>query len=60
MKQICLEIDNIFESDISIIGLILDFLSQNINKTELTLILSNNNLSKKGGLEFLNKVPTKI
>ncbi len=40
-----LEIDNLFDSKISIIGLILDCLSQNINKTELTLKLNNGNLS---------------
>ena len=44
-EKTILEIDNIFDSAISIIGLILDFLTQNINKTELALKLNNGNLS---------------
>lgn len=44
-SQFNLEIENLFENDTSVVGIILDKLSQKINKTELLLKLKNNTLS---------------
>lgn len=44
-SQFNLEIENLFENETSVVGIILDKLSQNINKTELLLKLKNNTLS---------------